>query len=115
MLIKYDLDSLNMVEKKSVNVNWQMVFVLIPFLDLYASYRIQKLRLWLLIFLVGFSIVALLMDYSIFGLNYSDLGIETDFLDPAMLYTHIMFTIITIGTAVFVIRKWSISWNKKLN
>jgi len=36
-------------------------------------------------------------------------------LDPAMLYTHIMFTIITIGTAVFVIRKWSISWNKKLN
>jgi len=39
-----------MVEKKPVNVNWQMVFVLIPFLDLYASYRIQKLRLWLLIF-----------------------------------------------------------------
>ena len=104
-----------MVEKKSVNVNWQMAFVLIPFLDLYASYRIQKLRLWLLIFLVGFSIVAILMDYSIFGLNYSDLGSETDFLDPAMLYTHIMFTIIALSTAVFVIRKWSIDWNKKLS
>ncbi len=104
-----------MLEKKPVSVNWQMVFVLIPFLDLYASYRIQKLRLWLLIFLVGLSIVALLMDYSIFGMNYSDLGNETDFLDPAMLYTHIRFTIITLGTAVFIIRKWSISWNKKLS
>ncbi len=104
-----------LIEKKPVNVKWQMVIVLIPFLDLYASYRIQKLRLWLLIFLVGFSIVALLMDYSIFGMKYSDLGNKTDFLDPAMLYTHIMFTIITLSTAVFVIRKWSIDWNKKLN
>ncbi len=104
-----------MLEKKPVSVNWQMVFVLIPFLDLYASYRIQKLRLWLLIFLVGFSIVAILMDYSIFGLDYSDLDNETDFLDPAMLYTHIMLTIVTLGAAVFIIRKWSISWNKKLN
>ena len=104
-----------MLEKKPVSVNWQMVFVLIPFLDLYASYRIQKLRLWLLIFLVGFSIVAILMDYSIFGLNYSDLDNKTDFLDPAMLYTHITLTIVTLGAAVYVIRRWSISWNEKLN
>jgi len=103
-----------MIEKKSVSVNWQMIFVLIPFLDLYASYRIQKLRLWFLIFLVGFGIVVLLIDYAIFGMHYSDLTNKAHYLDPDLFYIHILFVIVTIGTAVFVIRKWSISWNKKL-
>jgi len=91
-----------MVEKKPVNVKWQMLFVLIPFLDLYASYRIQKLRLWLLIFGVGFGIATFLMNYAIFGMHNS----VWDF--------HIAVVIITLGSAVYVIRRWSITWNEKV-
>ncbi len=55
-----------MIEKKPENVKWQMVSV-IPFLDLYASYRIQKLRFWLLIFWVFGTIIGLGYDYVVFG------------------------------------------------
>jgi len=103
-----------MVEKKPVSVNWQMIFVLIPFLDLYASYRIQKLRLWLLIFLVGNGLVSLLLDYTIFGMHSSNLISKAHYLDPDFLFIHVLYVIVTIGIAVFLIRKWSISWNKKL-
>ena len=56
-----------MIEKKPENVKWQMVFSVIPFLDLYASYRIQKLRFWLLIFWVFGTIIGLGYDYVVFG------------------------------------------------
>ena len=59
-----------MVEKKPVSVNWQMVFSVIPCLDLYASYRIQKLRLWLLIFWVAGVAVGLIHDYAIYGEDF---------------------------------------------
>ncbi len=104
-----------MVEKKPVNVNWQMVFVLIPFLDLYASYRIQKLRLWLLIFGVGFGIAAILLNYALFSMDYSGWNNEIEVWEPAKMSFHITLTIVTLGAAVYVIRRWSISWNEKLN
>ncbi len=49
-----------MVEKEPVNVVRQMIFAVIPILDIYASYKIQKLRLWLLIFWVVGAIVGLI-------------------------------------------------------
>ena len=103
-----------MVEKKPVNVNWQMVFVLIPFLDLYASYRIQKLRLWLLIFGVGFGIAVILLNHAMFGMG-PGWNNEIDPWDSARMSFHITLTIVTLGAAVYVIRRWSISWNKKLS
>ena len=104
-----------MVEKKPVSVKWQMLFVLIPFLDLYASYRIQKLRLWLLIFGVGFGIATLLLNYAFFGMNHSfwDNGVMA--WDPSMTYFHIGIVIATLGSAVYVIRRWSITWNEKVS
>jgi len=104
-----------MVEKKPVNVNWQMVFVLIPFLDLYASYRIQKLRLWLLIFGVVFAIATLLLNYALFGMDHFTWNNEIEAWDSAKLYFHITLTIVTLGSAVYVIRRWSISWNEKVS
>lgn len=56
-----------MIEKKPENVKWQMVFSVIPFLDLETSYRIQKLRFWLLIFWVFGTIIGLGYDYVVFG------------------------------------------------
>jgi len=109
-----------MVEKKPVNVKWQMIFVLIPFLDLYASYRIQKLRLWLLIFGVGVVIASILLNYALFGMdlfgmNHFGWNNEIEALDSAKLYFHITLTIVILGAAVYVIRRWSTSWNEKVS
>jgi len=104
-----------MVEKKPVNVKWQMLFVLIPFLDLYASYRIQKLRLWILIFGVGVSIAAILLNYALFGMDHFDWDNKIKPWDPDTMYFHISATIVILVSAVYVIRRWSISWNEKVS
>ena len=56
-----------MVKQKPVNVNWQTVFVFIPILDLWAFYSVQKLRMALLIFLVGFGAAAIALNFAILG------------------------------------------------
>ena len=59
-----------MVEEKPVNVMQQMVFAVIPILNGYASYKIQKLRLWFLIFVVGGIIFELIQTRVFFGEGY---------------------------------------------
>jgi len=103
-----------MLEKKPVNVNWQMIFVLIPFLDLFASYRIQKLRLWLLIFGVGFGIAVILLNYAMFGMG-PGWNNEIEAWNSSKMLFHITLTFVTLGAAVYVIRRWSISWNEKVS
>jgi len=103
-----------MVEKKPVNVKWQMVFSVIPILDLFASNRIQKFRLWFLIFWIAGTIVGLGYDYAIFGEDFFNL--EKDiFSEPLFFPSYILFVISFAITQLIVMRKLSISWNKKLN
>ena len=103
-----------MVKQKPVSVNWQTLFVFIPIVDLWAFYRIQKLRMSLLIFLVGFGGAAI-------ALSFATLGIE-GFLaeDPEEIYSNsayigssIGLTIAQFALAIYLIRKWSKEWNKK--
>ena len=102
-----------MVEKKPANVKWQMVFSVIPILDLYASNRIQKFRLWFLIFWVVGTIVGLGYNYAIFGEDY--FNIEKDmFSEPVFIPSYILFVISFAAVQLIVMRKLSISWNKKL-
>ena len=64
-----------MVEKRPVNVNWQTLFILIPIVDLWAAYRIEKFRIYFLIFWVCSVIVQTIVLYSILGDRYwSDQG-----------------------------------------
>ena len=80
-----------------VSVGWQTIFVLIPIVNLWAAYRIEKLRKYLLIFIplgIGVSLVGsffIPFPYSI-PINYA-----------------IIFAI-----QIHFIRKWSIQWNEKL-
>jgi len=102
-----------MVEKKPVNVKWQMVFSVIPILDLYASHRIQKFRLWFLIFWIAGTIVGLGYDYAIFGEDFFD--VEKDmFSEPLFIPSYILFVIIFALVQLIVMRKWSKEWNENL-
>jgi len=101
-----------MVEKKPVNVKLQMVFAVIPFLDLYASYRIQKFRIWVLIFWVAGSIVGIIQNYAVYGGDYFDLNSDIDiFADPVFTANYFLFIIIFAAAQAIVMRKFSKKWN----
>jgi len=104
-----------MVEKKPVNVKLQMVFAVIPILDCYAGYKIQRLRLWFLIFWICGTIVGIIHGFALFGEEYFGMFVmETNYLDdPAHLADYVLFIIIFACVQAIVMRKWSISWNKK--
>ncbi len=103
-----------MVKKQPVSVKRQTIFALIPSVDVWAFYRIQKLRKFILIALAlgfGFSPISLLVSASI------DMSTVTGPLD---LYTNPVFLGYVIGsiaslhgTLIFFIRRWSREWNEQ--
>jgi len=103
-----------MVKMKPVSVKRQTIFALIPSVDVWAFYRIKKLRKFILIALAlgfGFSPISLLVSASI------DMSTITGPLD---LYTNPIFLGYVIGsiaslhgTLVFFIRRWSKEWNEQ--
>lgn len=103
-----------MIEKEPVNVIRQMIFAVIPILDIYASYKIQKLRLWFLIFWVVGAVV---------GLIYRELIMSGGYL--AQFLNNNSDLIYAIDNSIFIIpfailqamvmRRWSKKWNKFFN
>jgi len=90
-----------MVEKKPVSVNWQTLFILIPIIDLWATYRVEKLGLYILLIIalavVGF-IVGFVEGFLFFGMS--------DFFSWIVVLVGVVISII-------LIRKWSKEWNEK--
>jgi len=98
------------VERKPYSVTRQMIMVIIPFLDLWAAYRIEKLRYWLLIFLLGFGILRSVVLYP-WEWNTPDTRDDhTPFF--ADINSEIIFIVVAIIIAMIVIRKWTMEWNK---
>jgi len=102
-----------MTKKAPVNLTVQTIYIFIPILSLFALYRVEKLRLGILISIL-FSIVSWGIDYG-FGVDDgADLelvyfGEHLDYLIIQIAYLVILFTVF-----VYLIRKWSREWNKKL-
>ena len=103
-----------MVKQKPVNVNWQTVFVFIPIADLWAFYRVQKLRMALLIFLVGFTAAAIAIQFAIFGTEaFLEKDTDVIYSNTAFIGSSIGLTIAQYALAVYLVRRWSKEWNKK--
>ena len=109
-----------MPKDEPVSLRRQTIFAIIPILDIYASYRVKRLRRYLLISVlvgIGIGIVNYVMfpipelddapkDIEIFGM--SDYGYDTNHI--------VAFIVQEIGFILFVvylIRHWSKEWNKK--
>ena len=106
-----------MPAKGKVNLSVQTVFCIIPILDVYAAYRIKKLRKYLAI-MVLVIVIPVTVASSIF-LPTDDEGLE-GFTNLLIFYYGIddnqfIFSVGTqIGTilfAIFLIRRWSKQWN----
>jgi len=99
-----------MVEKKPVNIILQMIFAVTPILDIYASYKIQKLRWWLLIFWVTGAAVGIIYNETIYrGVLF------VEFLNShgnAYAVEYLIFVIPFAILQAMVMRTWSKKWNK---
>jgi len=89
-----------MVEQKPVNVGWQTLFMFVPFVDIWAFYRIEKLRMGLAI---------------IIGTSLADVGLRMILPFPYGLGASIGMTIFSIAIQIYFIRKWSMEWNNKIS
>lgn len=103
-----------MVKQAPVSIGWQTIFVFLPILDLWAFYRVQKLRMSLLIFLVGFGAVALALQFAVFGSGgFSIEDPDTIYSNNAYIGSIIGLSIAQYSLAVYLVRRWSKKWNSK--
>ena len=80
--------------KEPVSLTRQTIYAIIPILDLYASYKIEKLTLYFVIILPIGIAVSLIFD-----------------LVLPFPYSYIAPEAVVIPIAVFLIRNWSQKWN----
>ncbi len=96
-----------MPTKKPVNVNRQTIHAIIPGLDCLAAKKINKFRR---LTIIAFSIVI--------GVGFGGYGIAY-LLDQYNIVTLATVVLIVAGvyfpTAAYLVRKWSIEWNKKFD
>lgn len=97
--------------KKPVNVILQMVFAVIPILNFYASYKIQKLRFWFLVFGVGGIIFQLVQTRFFFGEEHYVLFGSFEGRLPESV---VLFTMVFVILQLFVMGRWSKKWNDSL-
>jgi len=103
--------------KEQVSVNWQSLSVIIILIDLFAAYRVEKLRLFLLIFYLGFGLGSVILEALLFPEAY----FSDEFLESSDLFTEdflgigLTIRLIAIGLAIILIRKWSREWNERVS
>ena len=85
-------------KNKPVDVGYQIAFVFFPGLDLYAFYKVKKLRMYLLIILA----IAIPTAISVWVLSDSS-------------YNYLIITGVTLSTGIYFIQKWSRKWNKQFD
>ena len=107
-----------MPAKGKVSLPIQTIFCIIPILDMYAAYRVKKLRKYLLIMILVIA-VPISIASSVF-LPTDDEDLVEGFTNLMIYYYGVdddqfIFSVgVQIGTilfAMFLIRRWSKQWN----
>ena len=110
-----------MPAKGPVSLTWQTIFCCIPIMDIVATYRIKKLRKYLVIMTIVIAIPVSIAS-SIF-LPTEDEGMEgfTNLMtyyygvDDSQFIFSIGAQIGSILFAIFLIRRWSYQWNQNFS
>ena len=106
-----------MPAKGKVSLPVQTIFCIIPILDMYAAYRITKLRKYLLIMILVIAIPvsvasSIFLPTDVEGLEgFTNLLIFYYGVDDNQFIFSVVVQIGTILFAIFLIRRWSKQWN----
>ncbi len=109
-----------MVKDEPVSLLRQTIYCLIPLLDIYAAYRVTRLRKYLLIMiLVGIPVS--IADSMLFAIDITNEDLEDleafDMLFYGYDTNHFIATVVAwvgfILLAIFLVRRWSKQWNQK--
>ncbi len=118
-----------MPAKGPVSLTWQTVFCFVPLMDIVASYRVKRMRWYLLIF-IGFGAISSLVQSFVYPLDeastygekiYSEVnGIDWSYAvlgdNPELgILSIIIHNAIAYLIAVYLIRGWSKKWNQRFN
>ena len=105
-----------MPAKGPVKIVWQIIFIFIPILDLWAFYRIKKLRKFVLMVWIPEIVITMVIITPIViadveqTLNGNPMLGDEFFIETIILYiVETGFTILSI----YLIYKWSKEWNKQ--
>ncbi len=104
-----------MVKDEPVSLMRQTIYAIIPILDIYAAYRVTRLRKYLLIMILV-SIGIGMAHYAIFpDMVVSEISEDMQplYYDESFMAVWIAETGGSILLAVYLIRHWSKQWNKK--
>ena len=111
-----------MPAKGKVSLSIQTIFCLIPILDMYAAYRIKKLRKYLAIMILVIAIpvsiassVFLPTDEEDLMEGFTNLMIFYYGVDDNQFIFSVGVQIGTILFAIFLIRRWSKQWNTQFS
>jgi formate hydrogenlyase subunit 3/multisubunit Na+/H+ antiporter MnhD subunit len=111
-----------MPAKGKVSLPVQTVFCIIPILDMYAAYRVKRLRKYLVIMILLVAIPTAIVDSIMFPISNPDVmeGFN-EFL--TFFYgvdnNHFVFSIATwagsVLVAIYLVRRWSKQWNMQFD
>ena len=93
-----------MVDMKPVSIGWQMIFAAVPILNLWAAYKIKKLRVFFLLFWA----LPLALAYAP-GILHPETFFDFQPGEEAIL--NISELVLWI-VGIIMMRKWSINWNE---
>lgn len=113
-----------MPAKGPVRIIWQIIFTFIPIVDLWAFYRIKKLRrLFLYVIIPELAIGIVFLALILGNTDFSNL--DDPAFDPlkandgtTMLAINIVSPIIEVGfqiLSIYLIYCWSKEWNQKFH
>ncbi len=110
--------------KRPVSVLWQIIIVVfVPILDLWAFYRIKKLKKYLLYIYVPQLLIGGMIAGLIIGMAFEENGIEklenfSEDLEANELVLVIPSIVMGMGFTIFsiyLIATWSEKWNKEIS
>ena len=105
-----------MPAKGPVKIVWQIVFTLIPVLNIWAFYRIKKLRKYILIILIPVTVISMIVIAPQVISEMENIQEGNLMNDDQSILTSIIQYIVDVGftiLSIYLIYKWSKEWNKQ--
>ncbi len=105
-----------MPAKEPVKIVWQIIFIFIPILNLWAFYRIKKFRKFLLMIWIPEGVITLLIIAPTIMDNVQQIMEGNPAPNDEFTITTLVLYIVETGftiLSIYLIYKWSKEWNKQ--